>query len=106
MERIGVRIDVDFFGSPAWTFKSLAIIALATGAPVIPATSWRESDGTHVLRLEAPVAAVEDADTNEAIRLTTREFNRALELLIVRRPEQWWWTHRRWKPWPARKKAS
>src|SRR6185503_4944649 len=42
-------IAVDFFGTPAWTFKSLAIIALATGAPVVPATSWRESDGKHVL---------------------------------------------------------
>ncbi len=27
-------IEVEFFGHPAWTFKSLAIIALATGAPV------------------------------------------------------------------------
>ncbi|MEP7327774.1 MAG: hypothetical protein ABI777_01085, partial [Betaproteobacteria bacterium] len=39
-------IAVDFFGTPAWTFKSLAIIALATGAPVMPATSWRERDGS------------------------------------------------------------
>ena len=30
-------IEVEFFGHPAWTFKSLAIIALATGAPVLPA---------------------------------------------------------------------
>jgi lauroyl/myristoyl acyltransferase len=50
--------------------------------------------------------AVEDADANEAIRLTTREFNRALELPIVRRPEQWWWVHQRWKPWPQRKRAG
>jgi lauroyl/myristoyl acyltransferase len=48
---------------------------------------------------------VEQADANEAIRLTTREFNRALELLIVRRPEQWWWVHRRWKPWPKRQRG-
>jgi KDO2-lipid IV(A) lauroyltransferase len=97
---------VEFFGHPAGTFRSLAVIALATGAPVVPASSWRESDGHHVLRFEAPLQAVEDADTNEAIRLTTREFNRALELLIVRRPEQWWWVHRRWKPWPQRKRAG
>ena len=25
-----------------------------------------------------------------------------LERMIVRHPEQWWWVHRRWKPWPAR----
>ncbi len=99
----GVRVE--FFGHPAGTFRSLAVIALATGAPVVPASSWRDSDGRHVLRFESALGAVEHADTNEAIRLTTREFNRALELLIVRRPEQWWWVHRRWKPWPSRKRA-
>ncbi len=90
-------IAVDFFGTPAWTFKSLAIIALATGAPVVPATSWREPDGRHVLRFEAPIPAVEHASTTEAIRLTTRAYNAVLERLVLRRPEQWYWVHRRWK---------
>jgi KDO2-lipid IV(A) lauroyltransferase len=90
-------IAVDFFGAPAWTFKSLAIIALATGAPVVPATSWREADGRHVLRFEDPIPAVDHANTNEAIRLTTRAYNEALERLVLRRPEQWYWVHRRWK---------
>ena len=94
---------VEFFGHPAGTFRSLSVIALSTGAPVVPASCWRESDGSHVLRFEAPIQAVQDADANEAIRLTTRDFNRVLELLIVRRPEQWWWVHRRWKPWAKRK---
>ena len=55
---------------PAWTFKSLAIIALATGAPVVPATSWREADGRHVLRFEAPHRRRSSMpSTTEAIRL-------------------------------------
>ena len=95
-------VMVEFFGHPAGTFRSLAVIALSTGAPVVPASCWREPDGHHVLRFEAALKAVEDADANEGIRLTTRAFNRALELLIVRRPEQWWWVHRRWKPWAKR----
>jgi KDO2-lipid IV(A) lauroyltransferase len=99
-------VMVEFFGHPAGTFRSLAVIALATGAPVVPASCWRRSDGSHVLRFESAITAVEDADANEAIRLTTRAFNRALELLIVRRPEQWWWVHRRWKPWAKRKRAA
>jgi KDO2-lipid IV(A) lauroyltransferase len=93
---------VEFFGHPAGTFRSLAVIALSTGAPVVPASSWREPDGRHVLRFEEPLAAIEHADTNEAIRLNTRAYNAALERMIVRHPEQWWWVHRRWKPWPER----
>jgi phosphopantetheine--protein transferase-like protein len=90
-------IDVEFFGHPAGTFKSLAIIALATGAPVLPAAAWREPDGRHVLRFEDPLPVVDDENTNEAIRRTTRAFNAALERLILRHPEQWYWVHRRWK---------
>ena len=90
-------IEVDFFGQPAWTFKSLAILALATGAPVLPASSWREPDGRHVLRFEAPVPPVDVANVNEAIARTTRAYNAAIERLVLRHPEQWWWVHRRWK---------
>ena len=97
-------VMVEFFGHPAGTFRSLAVIALSTGAPVVPASSWREATARMCCASRRALAAVEHADANEAIRLTTRAFNRALELLIVRRPEQWWWVHRRWKPWAARKK--
>jgi len=90
-------IPVDFFGHPAGTFKSLAILALSTGAPVIPASSWREPDGTHVLRFEDPLPLIECEDTGEAIRRNTRAYNAALERMLLRHPEQWIWMHRRWK---------
>ena len=48
-------VPVEFFGHAAGTFKSLAIIAVATGAPIMPASAWREPDGTHVLRFEEPL---------------------------------------------------
>ncbi|HEX4884890.1 MAG TPA: 4'-phosphopantetheinyl transferase superfamily protein [Casimicrobiaceae bacterium] len=99
-------IEVEFFGHPAGTFKSLAIIALATGAPVIPAAAWREPDGTHVLRFEPPLPAVECADPGEEIRRNTRAYNAALERLVLRHPEQWWWVHRRWKPFRKRAKPA
>ncbi|HET7031661.1 MAG TPA: hypothetical protein VFJ48_00955, partial [Casimicrobiaceae bacterium] len=90
-------IEVDFFGHPAWTFKSLAILALATGAPVVPASSWREPDGRHVLRFDDALPPVENPDAKEAIRAATRSYNEVLERLILARPEQWYWVHRRWK---------
>jgi KDO2-lipid IV(A) lauroyltransferase len=91
-------IEVDFFGHPAWTFRSLAIMALATGAPVVPAAAWREPDGRHVLRFEEALPPLDCEDTNEAIRRNTLAYNRALERLVLRHPEQWYWVHRRWKP--------
>jgi len=90
-------IDVEFFGEPAGTFKSLAVIALSTKAPVLPAACWRNPDGRHVLRFEPPVPLVDVENVNESIVRTTRAFNAAIERLVLRHPEQWWWVHRRWK---------
>ncbi len=99
-------IDVEFFGQPAGTFRSLAVIALATGAPVVPAACWREPDGTHVLRFEPPVPPADLEDVNESIRRTTRAYNAALERLVLRHPEQWWWVHRRWKSARRKRRSS
>lgn len=96
-------IEVEFFGQAAGTYKSMAIIALATGAPVIPASSWREPDGTHVLKFFPALDPVLDDDVGQEIIKNTRVYNQALELSIVRHPEQWWWVHRRWKNQKPRK---
>jgi KDO2-lipid IV(A) lauroyltransferase len=93
--RDGVRAD--FFGQPAWTFRSLPLGALTTGAPVVPVASWREADGTHVLRFEEALPLSEDDDAEAAIRANARAYNAVLERLVLRHPEQWFWVHRRWK---------
>ena len=90
-------VPAEFLGTKANTFRSLPIIAMSTGAPVVPATSWREPDGTHVLRFEEPVPVVEHESTMEAVRLTACAFNSALETALLRHPEQWIWMHNRWK---------
>jgi KDO2-lipid IV(A) lauroyltransferase len=96
-------IPVEFFGHAAGTFKSMAVIALATGAPVIPAASWREPDGTHVLSFMPALTPILDEDVGAEIIRNTRAYNAALELSIVRHPEQWWWVHRRWKDMKRKK---
>ncbi len=90
-------VPVEFLGHTAGTFKSLAILALTTETPVIPACSWREPDGTHVLRFEDPLPLIQCEDAGEAIRQNTRAYNVALERMLLRHPEQWIWMHRRWK---------
>jgi KDO2-lipid IV(A) lauroyltransferase len=90
-------VQVEFFGQPTGTFRSVAVLAMSTGAPVLAAASWREPDGRHVLRFEDPLPAIDCEDVDDAIRKSTRAYNAALERLILRHPEQWWWVHRRWR---------
>jgi KDO2-lipid IV(A) lauroyltransferase len=77
-------VTVDFFGYPAGTFKSVALLALTTGAPVIPVSSWREPDGNHILRFEDPLPLIECEDVGEAIRRNTKAYNVALERMLLR----------------------
>jgi len=90
-------VPSEFFGHPAHTFKSLAVLAQFTGAPVVPASSWREEDGSHVLLFEPPVELVTEGPTREIVAANTRRFNECLERIILRHPEQWIWMHKRWK---------
>ena len=98
-------VEVEFFGRKASTLRSLAVIALATGAPVVPAACFREAGGGHVLRFEDPLPPVDADDADEAIRARTLQYNRALEQLILRHPEQWFWIHRRWKEESRRRRS-
>jgi KDO2-lipid IV(A) lauroyltransferase len=90
-------IPSEFFGHQAHTFKSLSVLAQFTGAPVIPASSWREADGKHVLRFEPPVEVETEGRTRDIISRNTKRFNEVLERIILRHPEQWIWMHKRWK---------
>jgi Kdo2-lipid IVA lauroyltransferase/acyltransferase len=90
-------VVVDFFGKKAGTFKSLAIVARASGAPVVPTYCFRDNDGSHVMRFLEPLKWIEHPDSDEEIALNTRRYNETIEKIILEHPEQWLWVHRRWK---------
>ena len=90
-------IAAEFFGKKAGTYRSLATFARYTEAPVVPASSYRRKDGTHVLEFHPPIAWQVHEKNHEALYLNTRAYNEALEKIILKHPEQWWWMHRRWK---------
>ncbi len=93
-------VVVPFFGSPASTFRAPAVLAQATGCPVVVVATRREPDGSHVVRFAEP-SHLRPEPTREATTVAaTAAYNRTLEKLIMLRPEQWFWLHRRWKPNP------
>ncbi|MDP2700534.1 MAG: lysophospholipid acyltransferase family protein, partial [Candidatus Rokubacteria bacterium] len=80
----------------ASTSKSLAVISLRTGAPVIPVFIRRQPDGRHRVEIEPAVPPPPDGD----VVVSTASFNHAIEAAIRQAPEQWFWLHRRWKTRP------
>jgi KDO2-lipid IV(A) lauroyltransferase len=94
-------VFVPFFGSPASTSKGLALLALRTGAPVVPIVLRREPDGGHCMDVGAALPPPPDGE----VITYTAMFNRVLEAIIRREPEQWLWMHDRWRTRP-REEAS
>jgi KDO2-lipid IV(A) lauroyltransferase len=90
-------VPVEFFGKKVGTYRSLAMLSRYTGVPVVPAFGYRESDGRHVLMFGEPIAVQDDESSPMAIYKNTLAYNQALERIILARPEQWLWLHKRWK---------
>ncbi|WP_232220300.1 lysophospholipid acyltransferase family protein [Legionella tunisiensis] len=90
-------IAVEFFGRKAGTYRSLAALAQRTGAPVVPLVCYRLASGQHVIAFYPQVEWTQSATKEEAIYHNTRNYNQVLEKLILTHPEQWLWSHRRWK---------
>lgn len=90
-------IAVEFFGKKAGTYRSLASFSRHTGVPVVPAASYRQSNGKHVLAFFEPIPWQDYSNTQEALYRNTLAYNQALERIILAHPEQWLWLHKRWK---------
>ena len=88
---------VDFFGTKTGTYRSLALLKLATESPVIPIYAARNSDNTHTITIGKPLPWIEKENLNDEILANTRQFNQVLEDIILEHPEQWIWCHRRWR---------
>jgi len=90
-------IAVEFFGREAGTNRSLALVARQSGAPVIPASSYRKPDGRHVMQFHPPLEWISADNSREEIYRNTLGYNQVLERFVLDHPDQWLWIHRRWK---------
>lgn len=97
---------VNFLGRPASTHKALALMALEHRALLVisgmPRIGWpRSYRGTPA----AIVDAADHVDRADAVRSLTEAWTNALEEIIRRHPDQYFWLHRRWKSQPPVRKA-
>lgn len=89
-----------FFGVPAATAATPAILARRTGAAVIFVVSFPLGDGRHQVAFEGPIDLPDTGDRGRDALLFMQDLNDRLERWVRRHPEQWYWLHRRWKTRP------
>lgn len=100
---------VDYFGRPASTHKSIAILALQHNAPVVVGYARRVGPGFRY-EVGCPVV-IEPGEFNgsgDDVKMLTQRYTKALEEIVRRDPDQYLWLHRRWKhqPRPRGRKAA
>ncbi len=105
---------VDFFGRPASTHKAVALMAmefdtvmLVLGVPRVSRADRATlpgpagMDGTYyAIEVEDVIDPRDYANRPDAVKAITQRYTAALERLIRRHPEQYFWLHRRWKHQP------
>lgn len=110
-------VFVDFFGRPASTHKAVALMAIEFDAVLVVLGVPRVDRSAHpagppMPGLESVFYSVETEDVidpreyagqPDAVRTITARYTAALERLIRRHPEQYFWLHRRWKHQPKAK---
>jgi KDO2-lipid IV(A) lauroyltransferase len=98
---------VDFFGRPASTFKSIALLSLQYQAGIFVLGAARVGwPMRYRVYLEDLILPEDYASHPDAARAITQRYTHALERLIRRHPEQYFWLHRRWKHQPKSKGAK
>ncbi|HRZ83773.1 MAG TPA: lysophospholipid acyltransferase family protein [Candidatus Hydrogenedentes bacterium] len=86
-----------FFGRETWSTIGPAMLARRAKCPVYPVSMTREPGGRYVLEFFPPVEMARDEDPLRELQENTQRCQNALEEMILRRPGQWLWFHRRWR---------
>jgi KDO2-lipid IV(A) lauroyltransferase len=93
-------VFVPFFGRPANTSKSLALLAVRTRTPVVPVFVRRERPGRHRVVVHPALEPPATKDARRGIVEFTARCTRVIEAEVRRHPEQWLWIHDRWRTRP------
>ena len=90
-------VFVDFFGRPACTGVGLAVLALRSGAPVLPMFMARQKSGKYKFILKPLVEISQTGDYERDLIENTQRFTKVVEDVVREYPDQWFWIHQRWK---------
>ncbi|MBU3911339.1 MAG: mitochondrial fission ELM1 family protein [Candidatus Omnitrophica bacterium] len=96
-------VFVDFFGRPASTAPGAMAFAIKTGATILPTFVRRPAFNKHEIIMNEPFSLVSGKDKDKDIKEYLKKISAVLESYIRKFPDQWLWSHKRWKSTPERR---
>jgi len=92
-QRVSEGIKSNFFGKPALTTTIPAQFVKKYNSKIVPIYIERLKNNYFNLKIHNPLVF----SKTETIETITLKINKILEKMIAQNPEQWIWTHNRWK---------
>ena len=92
-QRVSEGIPSDLFNEKALTTTIPAQLVKKFNIPVVPVYIERTKGINFKISISRPINFSE----NSTIQSITDELNLILEKMIIKKPEQWIWSHNRWK---------
>jgi len=96
-------VITEFFGEKVYTMKIPALLAMKTGAAVVPGFINYLGKGKHRIRFEKEIQLRITGNTEDDTDYNTKAFSEYIERYIRENPSEWLWIHRRWKLTHGRK---
>ena len=92
-QRVSQGIKSNFFNQEALTTTIPAQLVKKFKIPIVPIFIERVDDINFRIVIEKPI----DFESTKSTKDITDELNKILEKMIIYKPEQWIWSHNRWK---------
>jgi Kdo2-lipid IVA lauroyltransferase/acyltransferase len=92
-QRVSEGEKIDFFNKPAFTTTLPAQLSIKFNLDIVPVFIERDDDDKFKIKF---YERINPKNFNNKIDLTKR-LNEVLEKMITKNPNQWIWTHNRWK---------
>jgi Kdo2-lipid IVA lauroyltransferase/acyltransferase len=92
---------VNFFGRPAATPVGATVLALKTGAAIVPTYVYLGNDWKQHMHILPEIPMNVTGDDEVDMVYNTQVLTTFIEDVIRKHPEQWVWMHERWKTKPG-----
>ena len=92
-QRVSEGIQTELFGFKALTTSIPAQFVKKFNTKIVPVYIERTNDDKFIITFYNPM----EFEKSETINSITYKLNKVLEEMILKNPDQWIWTHNRWK---------
>ena len=100
-------IFLPFLGKTASVNIGPAVLAIRTKALVWPIFLQRVGKGRYTVHLEEPLDPTQlQGPMQDKVKTVASFYTRAVEQMVLRFPEQWFWMHKRWRTRPLEEKEK